>query len=105
MPLFDLEGSSTSQNRKTSVTRVSKSASTLPVALLSANENRVGATIFNRSSSILYLDFAEQLSPEDFAVEVPPGGYFETPFSPVTGMWGRWRSSNGKALIRDFVEV
>jgi hypothetical protein len=105
MPLFDVEANATNHGSKASVTRISKPASITPVALVAANNKRIGTTVVNRSTATLYLDVAQQVSPEDFLVEIPPGAYYEMPFSIVGGLWGIWTSTTGKALIRDFIEL
>lgn len=103
MPLFDLDNNPNPPEVRAAVIPVSKQAATTPVVLLEANPNRVGATLYNRSSATLYIDFAEAPSQTDFMLAIPPGAYWEMPYVTGQELRGVWRASNGKALIRDFV--
>lgn len=105
MPLFHDENSDSPQLPKTSVSKVSKDASTTAIALLTAKDERVGATVFNNSNATLFLDFAQGVTSNDFAVAVPPKGYYELPYRTISGMWGVWSSTSGKALIREFIQA
>lgn len=104
MPLTTTSSDSATARLGVTVAKSNKTASTSAIVLLPANARRVGATIVNRSTAPLYIDFGAEVSVTDFAVEIPPNGYYETPFACQQEMRGVWRASNGKALIRDFVE-
>lgn len=104
MPLFDQDRPSGISNaERTDVIKRNVSSQTRVATLLPANRDRVGATIVNRSSAALFIDFDPQVSSSDYMVEIPPGWYFELPFHPSKALYGVWRTANGQALIRDFV--
>lgn len=47
--------------------------------VLASNANRLGGTVFNDSSVVLYLALAATASTTSYTVQVPPGGYYELP--------------------------
>lgn len=59
------------------ITAPSVSASSFTV--LASNTARLGATIFNDGSVIVYVAFASTASTTSYTVQVPPGGYYEVP--------------------------
>jgi hypothetical protein len=57
------------------------------ITLLSANVNRIGATIFNTDSGPLYVKFgATATATTSFTVKIVEGGYYEFP-QPVYRRW------------------
>lgn len=83
------------------LSNVSSSASN--VTLLSSNSSRKGATIFNDSSSALYVKFGATSSTTSFTVKIAAGGYFEVPGPAVyTGILdGIWDSVSGAARVTE----
>lgn len=79
------------------------SASASNVTLLSSNSSRKGATIFNDSSSALYVKFGTTSSTTSFTVKIAAGGYFEIPGPTVyTGILdGIWDSASGAARVTE----
>lgn len=72
--------------------------------LLAANAARKGATIYNDSSSILYLALGSATSSTtSFTLEVAPGGTYELPpVSMFTGqIRGLWATATGNARITE----
>lgn len=78
-------------------------ASTTAVPLLTANENRKGATFWNSSTAILRIDFAATATNTAFAVEIGAGDYYELPFNYTGVISGIWASATGSCLVREFV--
>lgn len=76
---------------------VSGSASS--VTLLSANTARVGFTIFNDSTAVVYVKLGTTASATDFAVRIAAGGYYEGPFGYTGRIDGIWASATGTARI------
>jgi hypothetical protein len=71
--------------------------------ILAANANRLGATIYNDSTQVLYLLFANAVSSiTNYSVQVLPQGFYE--FYPgYTGIVkGLWASANGAARVTEF---
>jgi hypothetical protein len=77
-------------------------ASTTSVSLLAANTSRKGATIWNASTAILYLDLDAASSNSAYAVQIGAGDYYEVPFGFTGEISGVWAAANGNAQIREF---
>lgn len=71
--------------------------------LIASNTSRIGATIWNDSTSVLYIDFDSSVSMVDFARKLEPNGYCEVPFGYTGVVTGIWESVNGSAIIREFI--
>lgn len=79
---------------------VASSAST--VVLKASNTARLGLSVFNDSTAILYLAFAATASTSAFTVKVGAGGYYELPGPVYTGaVSGIWASANGNARVTE----
>lgn len=81
------------------VTSVASSATN--VTLLSANANRLGATVFNDSSSLLYLKLGATASATSHTIQVPSFGYYELPFSYSGIIDGLWATATGAARVTE----
>lgn len=78
------------------LTNVASSASS--VTLLSSAATRRGATIFNDSTSVLYVKFGATASTTSFTVKMLAGDYYELPQPCYTGVIdGIWSSAQGSA--------
>ncbi len=86
------------------VTPATVASSITSVALVAANANRKGLTIYNNSTARLYVDHDAAASLTDFTVMLEPGGFYEVPreYAPLA-LSGIWASANGNALVREFV--
>lgn len=82
-------------------TSTSVASSATNVTLLAANSARVGATIHNDSTAILYLKLGATASATSFTVKMDAGDYFETPFGYTGIIDGIWASANGYARITE----
>lgn len=84
-----------------SSTQTSVAGSATTVNLLSANSLRKGATVFNDSSSILYLKLGSAASITSYTVQMAASSYYEIPFGYSSGIDGIWASATGNARITE----
>lgn len=107
MPLFEPEEKQISSPPQPNLTVVKTfvASTTDSVTLLEPKKQRVGFSIFNNSTSPLYLDYGDAVSLENFAVKIKPKAYFESPFKTPQKIRGVWEAADGRALIRECVEV
>jgi hypothetical protein len=82
---------------RNTTTTVASSASN--VQLLAANASRLGSTIFNDSSSMLYVKLGSTATLTDFTIKVFPQSYYEVPFGFTGNINGFWISANGSARV------
>lgn len=71
------------------------------VTLLAANAARLGATIYNDSTKILYVKFGATASATSYATQLGNGGYLEVPFGYTGIIDGIWASANGNARVTE----
>lgn len=76
------------------------------VSLLASNTSRLGATIYNDSSAILYLKLGATASTTSFTAILAGnsggyGGYYEVPFGYTGAIDGIWTSATGNARITE----
>ena len=88
--------------RSTIGTTTSVSASDSNVTLLAVNANRSGATIFNESTSDLYVKLGATASLTSYSVRLIGGAYFELPYGYTGIIDGIWASATGAARITEF---
>lgn len=82
------------------VTKINSSAT--GVTLISANEARKMATIYNNSSAVLYVKYGTPISSDSFTVAIPKESYLELPYPCYTGQIdGYWGSVNGNAMVTE----
>jgi cytoskeletal protein RodZ len=68
--------------------------------LLAALATRIGATIYNESTAILYVAYGFTSSTTNYSVQIAPNGYLEIPPSFTSlAMNGVWSAVNGNARI------
>lgn len=91
------------QEVRSSVSNItSVAASITSVILLSANVNRLGATVWNDSSTnTLYLKLGTTASTSSYTAQVLPSGYYEVPFGYVGEIDGIWSGAVGAARISE----
>lgn len=69
--------------------------------ILSANPNRMGFSIVNDSSEILYLAYgAAEATLSSYTLQVPPGAYFEDPWQFTGEVRGIWDDEYGAGDVR-----
>lgn len=72
--------------------------------LLAANTARLGASVFNDSTALLYLSLAATCTSTSHTVQVPAGGFYELPEGGAmyTGViTGVWASATGAARVTE----
>lgn len=84
-------------------TVTSVAASATNVTLLASNAARKGMTLYNDSTSVLYLKLGLTASTTSYTVQVGPNGFYELPTEPIfTGeIDGIWLVANGNARITE----
>lgn len=79
-------------------------SSTDSTILLAANNNRIGAIIYNNSLSDLYVDLDGTVSTDNFAFKLAAeGGYYQIPYGYIGIVSGIWDTANGSAMVREFL--
>lgn len=78
-------------------------ASATNVTLLAANSIRLGATIYNDSSSLLYIKLGTTATASDFTIRLFPLSYWEVPFGYTGKIDGFWANASGHARIGELV--
>jgi len=87
--------------------RAAISAITSPTAavadtlVLAANVNRLGATVFNDSTALLYLKLGTGASTTSFTVRIAARGYYEVPFNYTGLIHGYWSVATGAARVTE----
>ncbi|MEH2377616.1 MAG: hypothetical protein V7K27_01745 [Nostoc sp.] len=69
--------------------------------ILAANSNRKGATIWNDSTTNLFIQFGATATTSAFTAKLFAGGYYEIPFHYTGIISGIWSSVNGNALVNE----
>lgn len=80
------------------VTSVADTASS--TTLLAANADRLGASIQNTSSAVLYVKFGTTASATDFTVRLVQYAYFEVPYWYTGRIDGIWASDPGDGAAK-----
>lgn len=84
----------------TASARTSVAGAAVDTLILAANSNRLGATVYNDSTAILYLALGTAAaSTTDFTVKMVAGAYYEVPFGYTGMIRGIWASATGSARI------
>lgn len=78
-------------------------AASIDTVLLAPNILRLGATIYNDSTSILYVKFGTGASASSYTVQLPAQAYYEVPFKYIGHINGYWVSATGHALVTELV--
>lgn len=86
----------------TATTSATVASATTNQALLAANANRKGASIWNNGSATLYVDVDGAASTTDYAFQLAPNGYAEIPFGYTGAISGIWSAVSGNALVREY---
>lgn len=81
-------------------TNVASSAAS--VQIIGLNNKRLGATVYNDSTQILFLLLSEAAaSATQYTVQLGAGDYYETPFKYTGPIQGIWASANGNARVTE----
>lgn len=90
------------EEKSTSATVSTVSASAVVVTLLTAS-SRLGATVYNNSSSNMYLKFGTGASTTDFSVILNEDAYMEVPYPYYQGIiTAIWDSAVGDCKVTSF---
>jgi hypothetical protein len=84
----------------------SVAASVTNVNILPSNSNRLGATIYNDSSALLYVKLGAVASTSDYTIKMFPLSYFECPYNytgQIDAIWSiAFGSVSGFARVDEF---
>lgn len=69
--------------------------------ILAANALRKGATFFNESAAILYLNLGTAASTTKYTIQMGAGSYYEIPFDYQGIITGIWASANGFCRVTE----
>lgn len=84
-------------------TKANVSGSASSVTILAANVGRTGATIWNDSTAILYLDLTGGTATStSCSVKLVADAYFEVPFHHSGLITGIWASATGSARVTEY---
>lgn len=89
----------TSQARPSTSVTSSVVGSASSVVLLPSNSSRLGATIYNDSSAVLFVKLGVTASNTDYTVKLFPMSYWEVPFGYTGEIDGIWASAAGFARV------
>lgn len=98
---FDVQGRQIVAPKAQTATLSNVSSSASNVTLLAANTARLGATIWNDSTAILYVKFGATASATSCTVKMVADSYYEVPFGYYGIIDGIWASANGAARITE----
>lgn len=88
--------------RSTTPTQNSIASSATNVTLFASNANRLGATIYNDSTAILYMKLGAAASNTSYTIQLAAnGGYYEVPFGYTGIIDGIWSAANGSARVTE----
>lgn len=82
------------------ITSVASSASS--VTILASNANRILASVYNDSTSTLYLAMAGTATTSAYTIQIARNSYWELPLSYNGVISGIWSSANGNARITEY---
>jgi hypothetical protein len=89
----------TSQARPSTSVTSSVAGSTSSVVLLPSNSSRLGATVYNDSTALLYVKLGATASTMDYTIKMFPLSYYEVPYGYTGEIDGIWSVANGSARI------
>jgi hypothetical protein len=93
--------STTLRSGNANINLVASSATS--VTLLAASIARLGASIYNDSTAVLYISFdGAAVIATNFSIQVASEGYVEVPFGYTGTIHGIWASANGQAFVTEF---
>lgn len=87
------------ETRSTTGTAANVTGSATSVTVLASNSSRLGATVFNDSSALLYLKLGATASTTSFTALLATNDYYEVPFQYTGIIDGIWSSATGSARV------
>jgi hypothetical protein len=95
-------GVKTKETRSATGTASTVASSATSVTILAANANRLGASVFNDSTQVLYLLLGSATaSATVYSVQLLPGAYYEVPANYTGQLTGIWAAANGNARVTE----
>lgn len=91
---------STKETRSATGTTTQVADTASSTTLLASNTNRLGASIQNDSSAVLYLKCGATASATDYTVRLIQYAYYEVPFNYTGRIDGIWASDPGDGAAR-----
>ena len=83
-------------------TQTSVAGATSSTSLLASNAARLGATVYNDSTAILYLLLGSgTASTSAYSVQLGAGAYYEVPYRYTGAIKGVWSAAAGNARITE----
>jgi len=101
LPWVDRVGRQMISQKCATATKTNVSGSASSTQLLAANTSRLGATIYNDSSAIMYLNLGSTATSTDFTVKLEQDDYYEVPFGYTGVINAIWASATGAARITE----
>ncbi len=98
---FDLKGRQIVASKSATGTQTTVASSATNVTLLAANTARLGATIYNDSTAILYLRLQATATTSNFTTKLFADDYYEVPAGYAGIIDGIWASATGNARITE----
>lgn len=92
----------TKETRSATGTQTSVAGSASNVTLLASNANRLGASFYNDSTSILYLRCQATATTSNFTTKLYPEEYYELPANYTGSVDGIWASATGNCRVTEF---
>lgn len=84
-------------------TETNVAASASDVTILASNASRKGGSVYNDSSSYVYVLLANAVSSAtNFTIKVAPYSYLEVPFGYTGVVKGIWVSATGYARVTEY---
>lgn len=92
----------TTPKKPTAGTQSTVAGSASSGTILASNAARLGATVYNDSTAILYLsNSATTASTTVYSIQLSPGSYYEVPFGYTGQLTGIWASATGNARVSE----
>lgn len=100
---YDGAGSWQRKRRGANTATLSNVASSISSVILKAlNTDRLGLSIHNDSTAILYVKFGTTASATSFTVKMAADAYYEAPFGFTGRVDGIWDTATGSARVTEF---
>lgn len=100
--LAGITGTVTTKQSSSTGTETNVASSATSVTVLASNASRLGATVYNDSTQILYLLLGSgTASNSNYTLQMAAGSYYEVPFGYTGQLTGIWASANGNARVTE----
>jgi hypothetical protein len=85
-------------------TKANVAAATSSTQLIASNTARLGASVFNDSTSAMYINLGSSATTTAFVVKLAPASYYEIPFNYTGVVNGIWDTATGAARVCEFAQ-